>query len=168
MDNKFNLEEIEKTFTAYKKGQIFDGVVVSKREDGVIFNIGGKNDAFILADDFDDYDEVKIGERFKVLITKQKNEQGFIEASKREAVNQIIGTQNAEKLRLGSKFSFVATSAEHGLHSKMGEYSVFGPATEVSEKYVHNFKDLVGKQFEAVVTEYDKQNKKIINYKQNI
>ena len=103
MDNKFNLEEIEKTFTAYKKGQIFDGVVVSKREDGVIFNIGGKNDAFILADDFDDYDEVKIGERFKVLITKQKNEQGFIEASKREAVNQIIGTQNAEKLRLKGK-----------------------------------------------------------------
>ena len=162
MDNRFNLEEIEKTFTAYKKGQIFDGVVVSKRDDGVIFNIGGKNDAFIPADDFDDYEEVKIGERFKVVVVKQKNEEGLIEASKREALNQIIGTQNAEKLRLGSRFSFVVTSADHGLSSKMGEYSIFVPANEVSDRYVHNFKDLIGKQFDAVVTEYDKEEKKII------
>ena len=162
MDSKFNLEEIEKTFTKYKKGQIFDGVVVSKREDGVIFNIGGKNDAIIPAEDFDNFDEVKIGERFKVLITNPKNEEGLIEASKREALNQIIGTQNAEKLRLGSKFSFVVTGSDHGLNSKLGDYLVFVPASEVSEKYIHNFRDLVGKQFEAVVTEYDKQNKKII------
>ena len=159
---KFSLEEIDKTFTNYKKGQIFDGVVVTKRPDGLIFNIGGKNDAFIPVSDFDNYDEVKIGERFKVIITKQKNDEGFIEASKRDAQELIVGTQNAQKLKLGSRFSFVATSGEHGLHSKMGEFEIFVPITEISTKYVHNTKDLVGKQFEAVVTEYDRENKKII------
>lgn len=161
MEN-FNLEEIDKTFTNYKKGQIFDGVVVAKRSDGLIFNIGGKNDAFIPVQDFDNYDDVKIGERFKVIITKQKNEEGLIEASKRDAQELIVGTQNAQKLKLGSRFSFVATSGEHGLHSKMGEYEIFVPIGEISNRYVHNTKDLIGKQFEAVVTEYDKDNKKII------
>ncbi len=159
---KFSLEEIDKTFTNYKKGQIFDGVVVTKRPDGLIFNIGGKNDAFIPVSDFDNYDDVKIGERFKVIITKQKNDEGLIEASKRDAQELIVGTQNAQKLKLGSRFSFVATSGEHGLHSKMGEFEIFVPLAEVSTKFIHNIKDLVGKQFEAVVTEYDKENKKII------
>ena len=35
---KFNLDTIDKTFTKYKKNEIFDGVVVLKRDDGVIFN----------------------------------------------------------------------------------------------------------------------------------
>ena len=42
MSEEFNLDLIDKTFTSYKKGQMFDGVVVLKRDDGVIFNIGGK------------------------------------------------------------------------------------------------------------------------------
>ena len=36
MNEEFNLDAIEKTFTNYKKGQMFDGVVVIKREDGCI------------------------------------------------------------------------------------------------------------------------------------
>ena len=160
--SNFNIDEIEKTFASYKKGQMFDGVVVVKRSDGVIFNIGGKNDAFIPADDFDSFEDVKIGERFKVVITKQKNEEGLIEASHRDAENLLVGTQNALKLRLGSKFSFVPTGVDHGLISKLGEFSVFVPAGEVSTRFVHDLKIFVGKQCNALVTEYDKENKKII------
>ena len=98
MSEKFNLDLIDKTFTSYKKGQAFDGVVVLKREDGVIFNIGGKNDAFILADDFESYDQVKIGDRFGVVIINQKNEEGLIEASKSLADALKIANQNAQSI----------------------------------------------------------------------
>lgn len=158
----FNFDTVSQTFATYKKGQVFDGVVVSKREDGVIFNIGGKNDAFISCDDFDQFEEVKIGDRFKVMITNSRNEEGFVEVSKRQADSFVLGNQNAEKLRLGSKFTFVATAANEGLCSKMGEYDIFVPAAEVSTGYVRDLKALVGKQFEAVIVEYDRQNKKII------
>ena len=159
---KFDLDEIDKTFAEYKKGQIFDGVVVIKREDGVIFNIGGKNDAFIPSADFDNYDDVKIGDRFRVVITKSKNEEGFIEASKQEADDIVFGNQNAEKLKLGSKFSFVVTEERHGLVSKMGQFDIFIPQSEVSEYFEKNLGKYIGKQCEAIVTEYDKENKKII------
>ena len=163
MSEEFNLDLIDKTFTSYKKGQIFDGVVVLKREDGVIFNIGGKNDAFIPASDFDDYEKTKIGDRFSVIITKQKNEEGLIEASMRLARDIKIANQNAQSLRLGSKFTFVVTNVNNsGLLSKMGDYSVFVPASEASLKYVKDLKSFVGKQLEVVVTEIDHENKNII------
>lgn len=162
MSEKFNLEMIDETFTAYKKGQTFDGVVVLKREDGVIFNIGGKNDAYISAQDFEDYEKIKIGDRFAVVITNQKNEEGLIEASKSLADALKIANQNAASLRLGSKFSFVPTAVISGLVSKMGDYKIIIPFDQVSERYIKDFKLLVGKQLEAVVTEIDKENKTII------
>ena len=162
MNEKFNLEMIDKTFTSYRKEQSFDGVVVLRRDDGVIFNIGGKNDAFIPASDFENYDDVKIGDRFSVVITNQKNEEGLIEASKSLADALRLANQNALSLRLGSKFSFVATGVGSGLMSKMGDYTIIIPFSEVSDRYVKDFHKLIGKQFEAVVTEIDKENKTII------
>ena len=162
MSEKFDLETIDKTFTSYKKGQSFDGVVVLRRDDGVIFNIGGKNDAFIPASDFEDFSKIKIGDRFGVVITNQKNEEGLIEASKSLADALRIANQNAQTLRLGSKFSFVPTGVKDGLVSKMGDYSIIIPFEEVSAGYVKNYHHFVGKQMEAVVTEIDKENKTIV------
>lgn len=162
MSEKFNLDLIDKTFTSYKKGQTFDGVVVLRREDGVIFNIGGKNDAYIPASDFEDYNAIKIGDRFAVVITNQKNEEGLIEASKSLADALKIANQNALSLRLGSKFSFVPTGVGSGLISKMGDYKIIVPFDQASERYVKDFHSLIGKQMEAVVTEIDKENKTII------
>lgn len=162
MSENFNLDIIDKTFTSYKKGQSFEGVVVLKREDGVIFNIGGKNDAFIPATDFEDYAGVKIGDRFAVVITNQKNEEGLIEASKSLADALKLANQNALSLRLGSKFPFVATGVGNGLLSKMGDYKIVIPFDQVSEHYVKDFHKLVGKQMEAVVTEINKDEKTII------
>lgn len=156
----FNLEEIEKTFTTYKKGNLESGVVVLKRDDGVIFNIGGKKDAFILKEDFANYDDVKIGDRFKVVI-QGTNDEGMILASKSEADVILIGIQNAQKLKLGSRFTFVPTSFECGLKSKMGDYDIFVPSSEISSHYV-DVKKMIGKQYEAVVTELDRDNKKIV------
>jgi len=162
MSEKFNLEMIDKTFTSYRKGQAFDGVVVLKREDGCIFNIGGKNDAFIPTCDFEDYSSIKIGDRFGVVITNSKNEEGLIEASKALADSMKLANQNASSLRLGSKFSFVPIGVGDGLLSKMGDYSIIIPFCEVSEHYVKDFHKFVGKQMEAVVTEIDKDEKRIV------
>lgn len=162
MTEKFNLEMIDKTFTNYKKGQTFEGVVVLKRDDGVIFNIGGKNDAFIPSNDFESFDAVKIGDRFSVVITNQKNEEGLIEASKSLADSLRIANQNVQSLRLGSKFTFVVTKVEDGLVSKMGDYKIVVPLEEASEHYVRNFNTFIGKQLEAVVTEIDKENKLVV------
>lgn len=161
MGEKFNLEAIEKTFTNYKRGQMFDGVVVIKRDNGCIFNIGGKNDAFLPAEEVDDYENLKIGDRFKVIIINSKNEDGLLEVSKSRADNQIIATQNANRLKLGSKFTFVVSSFnKDGICSKMGEYEIIVPQEEISLK-TKDTRRTVGKQYEAIVTEINREEKKI-------
>lgn len=162
MNEEFNLDAIEKTFTNYKKGQMFDGVVVIKREDGCIFNIGGKNDAFLPKEEVDDYQNLKIGDRFRVIIINSKNEDGLLEVSKSKADGQIVATQNAQKLKLGSRFTFVPTEGNNnGLYSKMGEYSIYIPYAQISSK-TRDCRKAVGQQFEAVVTEINRETKSII------
>lgn len=158
---KFDMAAVESTFLNTKSGELHSGVVVIKREDGVVFNIGGKRDAFIPKSDFEDFDEVKIGDRFKVVITKSRNEEGMIEASKSRADVISIGIQNAQKIRLGSVFTFVPTEVRHGLVSKMGDYDIFVPKDEVSEHFV-DMRSLVGKQQEAIATEINRDEKQIV------
>ncbi len=161
-DIKFDLQAIDLTFQNYKKGQIFEGVVVVKHDDGVVFNIGGKNDAFIPRDDFEDFASVKIGDRFFALMTGNKTEGGLIEASKSQADSIILGNQNANKLKVGSKFSFVPTSVKGGLISKMGDFRIFVPAREVSLIKEYNLEKYIGTSMDAIVIEIDHAKKEII------
>ena len=159
---KFDLDTIDKTFTKYKKNEIFDGVVVLKRDDGVIFNIGGKSDAFIDKSDFDNFDDVKSGDRFKVAVLGTKTEDGMIIVSKKIADNVIIGSQNAEKLKIGSQFSFYATGIKDNcLVSKMGIYNIVVPNDEIDTN-LKNLHYYLNKQFTAIVTEIDKDKRLIV------
>ena len=162
-DEKFNLEAIDKTWTQYKLNQVLDGIVVLKRDDGVIFNIGGKSDAFINIDEFDDFDLVQVGDRFKVVITAMKNEEGLMEASKKQADALIIGTLQAKELKLGSTFSFVVTKiVPDGLCSKLGQFSVFVPNEEISNKQFKSKNSFLNKHLNALVTEINHDSKSII------
>lgn len=159
---KFDLSEVEKTFTQYKLNQILDGVVVQKREDGVVFNIGGKLDAFIPKSDFEDYTLIKFGDRFQVVVTNKKNEEGFVEVSKSKADNLILETTQASGLKLGSSFSFVVTGAgKNILTSKLGEYEISIPEDQITEKPFNTLKQFIGKKFDALVTDIDAKNKQI-------
>ena len=159
---KFSLNEIDKTFAKYKKNEIFDGVVILKRDDGVIFNIGGKSDAFIEKSDFDNFEDVKIGERFKVCILGNKTEEGMICVSKRIADNIVIGSQTAEKLKIGSEFSFYVTKIENGqLTSKMGIYNIVVPNSEIDTK-IRNLKSYLNTQQTGIVTEINKNERLIV------
>lgn len=159
---KFSLSEIDKTFARYKKDDIYDGVVVLKRNDGVIFNIGGKSDAFIDKNDFENFDAVKVGDRFKVAILGEKTEEGMICVSKKIADQIIIGSTTAEKLRFGSQVSFYVTSIKDGdLVSKLGVYDLIVPHDEIDIRPRH-LGYYLNKQLTGIVTEINRDDKQIV------
>ncbi len=161
-EDKFDLNSIDKTFARYKKNDIFDGVVILKREDGVVFNIGGKSDAFINKNDFVDYNQVKIGDRFKVAVLGTKTEDGMIEVSKKIADNIIIGSTTAEKLKIGSEFSFYVTGIKNkALISKLGMYNIVVPHDEIDIN-LKNLNFYLNKQQTGIVTEINKEQKLIV------
>lgn len=159
---KFNMSAIEKTFARYKKNDIFDGVVIQKKDDGVIFNIGGKSDAFIKKEDFETFDNIKVGDRFKVVVLGEKTEDGMILVSKSIADEIIVGSQNAEKLRIGSEVSFYATGINNNsITSKLGQYEIIVPNDQIDIQ-IHNIKSYLNKQHTGIVIEINKKEKLIV------
>lgn len=162
MDTKFSIEEVEKTIASYKKNQLSNGIVVSIREDGLIFNLGGKLDAFVPKDEVENFQSIKIGDRFSVVVTG-KTEEGMVEASQKKAIQIKLETQNAKEIKLGSAFQVVVlqTNSNGDLISKMGEYEIIVPKDEICSYKIVNPKFYVGKKVMAIATNINNEEKKI-------
>lgn len=161
---KFTIEEVEKTFRKYKVNELAEGIVVAKKSDGLVFNLGGKVDAFIPQNECLDFDSIKIGDRFKVVIINKRDADGNVVASEKIAKNIEIGNQTAEKIKLGSTFTCVITNVtgSGALISKMGEYQIYIPEDEICSWRQVNPKSYISKQVQAVATEINNEEKKIV------
>lgn len=163
MDTKFNIEEVEKTITTYKKNQLAKGIVVSIKDDGLVFNLGGKLDAFVPKNEAEDFSNSKIGDRFSVLVTGNRTEDGMIEVSQKKA-NQIkLETQNAKEIKLGAAFPIIISKClnDGSLASTMGEYEIVIPENEICSYKSVNPRSFVGKKVMAIATEISSEEKKI-------
>ena len=160
----FTLEEIDKTFRKYKVNELADGVVVAKKQDHLIFNLGGKLDAVVPAEECVDFQNVKIGDRFKVVIINKRDAEGNVVASEKIANNIELGNQKAENIKLGSTFTCVITSftGSGALVSKMGEYEIYIPENEICSWRQVNPKAYISKQVEAIATEINPEEKRIV------
>jgi ribosomal protein S1 len=141
-----------------------EGVVVAIKDNGLIFNLGGKLDAFIPKEQVKDFEDSKIGERFSVIITGGKNEDGMILASKNLAEDLMLGNQKAENIKLGSSFTCIIndTSESGGLISKLGQFSIYIPEDEICSYKQVNPKSYISKRVNAIATEINSEEKKII------
>lgn len=155
-DVKFDLSQIEKTFTKYKLNEIVDAVVVIKQELGVVVNIGGKLDAFIPKEDFENFSLIKLGDRFKVAIVKMKNDDGMVEVSKTKADVYMADNLQASALKIGKTFSFVVNSVHNGdVVSKLGKYEIVVPKEHLQNS--KNPKSYQNKRIEVVVTDLNEE-----------
>lgn len=162
-DIKFDLSQVDKSFVSFKHGQFVDAVVIQKREDGVVVNIGGKNDAFAGCQEFDEFEKLRIGDCFKALITGKRTEENMIEISKRKA-DAFFATQELENtIKIGSELTFVVDGAsKFGISSKIGNYSIFVPISQISTNFVNDTSLFVGRQLTGVVLEIDGDKKRIV------
>lgn len=162
MDTKFSIEEVEKTFASYNSKKTTAGIVVALRPNGVVFNLGGKLDAFIYANELDDFEKVKIGDRFSVVLTGERTEDAMVVASQKKAIQLEIENKNAKEIKLGCAFPFIVERATGGgLASKIGEYEIVVPYEEITSRKNFNPKTYVGKKVEAIATEIKASEKKI-------
>ena len=162
MDTKFNLEEVEKTFVKFQKEKLIEGVVIAIREDGLIFNLGGKADAFIEKDEVENFGTVKIGDRFNVVTLGKKNEEGMVVCSQRQAARIELESQSAREIKLGGTFQVVINKIyESGmLGGKIGDYQIIIPEDEISSRNV-NPKFYLNKKVDAIAISINTEEKRI-------
>ncbi|MCL2255998.1 MAG: 4-hydroxy-3-methylbut-2-enyl diphosphate reductase [Firmicutes bacterium] len=166
--NKEFLEGIEESFVNYKEGKRIVGTVIFANNDGVKLSIGGKKDGFIRKDEVtvDGYNPANYpsGMELEAVITSKNDpDSGCVLLSSRKVVEQKIGDETVEAIRGGDVFEVVCESeTKGGLLAKLGNYTVFVPASQVKENFVKDLKPFVGKPLRLTVVEIDDSKKRII------
>lgn len=163
MDTKFSLDEIEKTFVKFGKEKLVEGVVIAIRPDGLVFNLGGKADAFIPVGEVENFNDRKIGDRFSVVTIGGKNDEGMVLCSQIRAAKIELESQNARAIKLGGTFQVVISKVfESGaLGGKMGDFEIFIPEDEVSSRN-KNPRSFLNKKVEAIATSINLEEKRIV------
>ena len=165
MNDNFNLENIDKTFTSFKVGAKVNAKVVAKLKDGLLLNIGGKKDGIVKYDGEEEaIKDLKIGDTFDAIIINTKDESGAVILSKKQADEIQRGNELVGNLKIGDNVKLIITSFNKaGIISKLGLVEVFIPYSQISSKKIdNNLQNYVNKQVDAVVLEIDFNSKKII------
>ncbi len=166
MDEKFDLDSIDRTFTRFRIGAKVQATVVERLKTGLLLNIGGKKDGLIpfCEEENDAISKVKVGDVFEAIIISTKDESGAVVLSKKKADDLKLGNEMVNGLKVGDNVNLIVVSFNRaGLISNLGNFEVFIPASQISIRYVdNNFENYVNKQVNAIVVEIDLLKQKII------
>jgi len=159
-------EEIETlindTIKDFEAGSVLEGLILSRRGDSLVVDIGYKSEGIISTDEFDSPDEAQPGTKIEVLLEAVEDDSGMIVLSKRKA-DRIRGwekviSQNAE----GDIVSGVVThKIKGGLLVDIG-VPVFLPASQVSIRRTGDIADYIGQEVECKIIKIDKDHRNIV------
>ena len=159
-------EEIERlineTIKDFEPGSILDGIILDRRGDHVIVDIGYKSEGIIPLDEFDAPEETKPGAKIEVLLESVEDDSGMIVLSKRKA-DRIRGWErvisaNAEGDIVRGK---VTHKIKGGLLVDIG-VPVFLPASQVSIRRTGDIGEFLGKEIECKIIKIDKEHRNIV------
>ena len=152
MEEKFDLESIDKTFTHFKVGAKVNAEVVALLKESVLLNIGGKKDGIIKysEEEQDAINDLKVGDKFEAIITNTKDESGAI----------VLSKAKADALRRGNE---IVNGLKVGDETSLGSFEVFIPYSQISSRKVdNNLQNYVNRQVKAIVLEIDLIKQKIL------
>src|SRR4028119_1200345 len=87
-------ELLAKSFRDFKEGQIVKGRVLEVRPREVLVDIGYKSEGVIPLSEFDDNEDLQVGDEVEVLLVRLENDEGMVILSKEKAAYR----QNWEKI----------------------------------------------------------------------
>ena len=103
------------------------------------------------------------GTELDVILLSSKAEDGLYRFSKKKVDKIKEGDKIVDTIRGGEVFELVVDrETKGGLLGKLGTYTVFVPASQIKEKYVHDLKPFVGKTLRLTQLEIDDAKRRIV------
>src|SRR6202453_5147784 len=81
-------ELIAKSFRDFREGSIVKGQVLEIRPREVLVDIGYKSEGVIPASEFDDMEDLQVGDEVEVLLERLEDDQGMVKLSKEKAAHK--------------------------------------------------------------------------------
>jgi small subunit ribosomal protein S1 len=161
------MDEIEKSMVRIRKGDIKTAKVVSIEDAGLITNIGSHADAIVPWNEYS-YEEVKmedvqVGDTFNVLVLNTDDGDGNIIVSKKRAEAEVA-LENIGQLYKNHEHFVVKVKevVKGGVIANLQGMRAFIPGSQITDVYVEDLNEFVGKEIEVEIIEFNPKNKKLV------
>ncbi len=161
---EMNFEQmLEESFVTLHTGDIVKGTVIQVTNEEVSVNLGYKSDGIIQRGEFSEdpnlkpSETVKPGDEIEVFVIRVNDGEGNVLLSRKRVESQkgMSEIENAfeNKTTLKGKFTEVV---KNGMIATINGVRVFVPSSQISNKYVENLKDFIGKEYDFNIIEFIK------------
>jgi small subunit ribosomal protein S1 len=146
----------------YREGSIVKGHILEKRPKEFLIDIGYKSEGVISASEFDDPDDVHVGDEVEVLLERLENDQGMVVLSKQKAAQRqnwekIVKLFEAEGIIKGR----VKAVVKGGLTVNVG-VEAFLPASQVDINPPKDLQQFVGNTYDFKIVKLNEDRKNVV------
>jgi small subunit ribosomal protein S1 len=146
----------------YREGSIVKGHVLEKRPKEFLIDIGYKSEGVISASEFDDPEEIHVGDEVEVLLERLENDQGMvvlskIKAAQRQNWEKIVKLFEAEGIIKGR----VKAVVKGGLTVNVG-VEAFLPASQVDINPPKDLQQFVGNTYDFKIVKLNEDRKNVV------
>src|SRR5580704_16251984 len=146
----------------FSPGAILKGRVSSTSGDDFVIELGLKSEGILERAEFDEPDNVKIGDEVRVLLEDVEGDTGLVKISKRKADRIINWETIMRSKKEGDPVSGKVTKKiKGGLLVDIG-VPVFLPASQVDIRRPGEISDWIGRSIDAVILKIDEERRNIV------
>ncbi len=146
----------------FSPGAIIKGRISSVAGDDFVVELGLKSEGVLERGEFDEPDNVKIGDEVKVLLEDVEGDTGLVKISKRKADRIINWEAIMKSKKEGDPVSGKVTKKiKGGLLVDIG-VPVFLPASQVDIRRPGEISDWIGRNIDAMILKIDEERRNIV------
>ena len=155
-------ELIAKSFKESREGSIVKGHVLEIRPREVLVDIGYKSEGAIPASEFDDVEDLQIGDEVEVLLERLEDDQGMVKLSKEKAAHKqnwdkIVKVFQGDGLIKGK----VKAVVKGGLTVNIG-VEAFLPASQIDIVPPKDLQQFVGNTYDFKIVKVNDDRKNVV------
>jgi len=146
----------------YREGSIVKGHILEKRPKEFLIDIGYKSEGVIPASEFENSDEIQVGDEVEVLLERLENDLGMVVLSKQKAAqrqnwSKIVKLFEAEGIIKGR----VKAVVKGGLTVNVG-VEAFLPASQVDINPPKDLQQFVGNTYDFKIVKLNEDRKNVV------
>jgi small subunit ribosomal protein S1 len=155
-------ELIAKSFKEFREGSIVKGHVLEIRPREVLVDIGYKSEGVIPASEFDDMEDLQVGDEVEVLLERLEDDQGMVKLSKEKAAHKqnwdkIVKVFQGDGLIKGK----VKAVVKGGLTVNIG-VEAFLPASQIDIVPPKDLQQFVGNTYDFKIVKVNDDRKNVV------
>ncbi len=169
-ESEYSLEQMtemeglyDRTFSQINEEEVVAGEIVTIGNKDVIIDIGFKTEGSISVEEFDNLEELKVGDSVKVYIQTMEDRHGNMILSRRKAEfmerwSELVAKAESEEIITG----VCTRRIKGGIVVDLRGVDAFLPGSQIDVKPVRDFDALIGKEMEFKIAKVNEARKNIV------